>query len=343
MAGNGSGIPKSKIPTAFLLLFAVLFLAGKAAGGRMETVLAQGEPFPGEPQGRTADIVAKDLNFDGWDDLCIRKPYDGRGNVPYSCMLWNPQKERFEYSVTLYNVETDPEKQWISSRIRESDGRESVTFYRYDAENRLHMVRYLEENPSETEIFERLDLTYVEEGSIYVLPAIEGEENLNETMIAMAKQALTELYEWTGEKIDTACFQVSNMGGVVFALSPEDMEHSRIFCSRSFGADTEYNLSDYDKSISSLGVVSGRSAWYSPVSWRNLPENIDAMTDEDVVIWYFEHMPTAYREKVKTTYQRYEDMWTTQTRSGKWYEVMYNPALREVTEVTGPYSGIPMH
>ena len=123
MAGNGSGTLKSKIPTAFLLLFAALFLAGKAAGGGMETVLAQGEPFPGEPQGRTADIVAKDLNFDGWDDLCIRKPYDGRVNVPYSCMLWNPQKERFEYSVTLYNVETDPEMQWISSRIRESGGR----------------------------------------------------------------------------------------------------------------------------------------------------------------------------------------------------------------------------
>ena len=33
MAGNGFGILKRKMPAVFLLLFAALFLAGKAAGG----------------------------------------------------------------------------------------------------------------------------------------------------------------------------------------------------------------------------------------------------------------------------------------------------------------------
>lgn len=341
MTENLFNILKRKKPLFSLLLFIALLLAGRAGGG-MEAVAAP-EAFQENIQGRAADILVRDLNFDGWDDLCIRKPCDGRGNIPYSCMLWNQRKGRFEYSVTLYNVETDLEKQWISGRIHEASGQENVTYYRYDEDNRLHMVRYVEENASEDEIFGRFDLTYVEEGSIYILPPIKEEGNLNETMIAMAKQALRELYEWTGVKIDTACFQVSNMGGVTFSVSPEDMKHSRIFCSRFFGADTEYNLSDYDKSVSSLGVVSGRSAWYSPVNWKISPENIDAMTDEEVVIWYFEHMPMAHREKVKTTHKRYGDMWTTQTRSGKWYEVTYNPALREVSEITGPYPGIPTH
>lgn len=334
---------KGKKTAALPVLLTTLLLTGKAAGGEMEAVLASGRILPGGLQSTAADIVVKDLNFDGWDDMCIPKPRDGSGNIPYSCMLWNQESGRLEYSTTLYNVETDTENEWISSRIYQGERSCATTYYRYDDEDRLHMVRYVEENGSGDEIFERLDLTYVEEGSIYILPAIEEEGNLNRTMIAMARQALTELYQWTGEKVDTACFQVTDMGGVVFSVSPEDMKHSRIFCSRYFGADTEYNLSGYDKCISSLGVVSGRGAWYSPVLWKTQPENIDAMTDEEVVIWYFEHMPTAYRDKVKVTHKRFENMWTTQTRSGRWYEVIYNPQLREVAEVTGPYPSLPEH
>lgn len=147
----------------------------------------------------------------------------------------------------------------------------------------------------------------------------------------------------TGDKIDTACFQVNNLGGVTFALSAEDMEHSRIFFSRYFGTDTRYNLSGYDKSISSIGTVSGRRVWFSPMLFRVQPENMDAMTDEEVVIWYFERVPLAGGSKVESIDQHYEDMWTIQTEAGSWFEVIYNAELREVSEVVGPYPDYPVH
>ncbi|MDE6202311.1 MAG: hypothetical protein K2G19_02410 [Lachnospiraceae bacterium] len=296
-----------------------------------------------KPQWKGGGVRVADLNYDGWDDLYFQDKYDSEGNIPCHCMLWNQQSHRFEYSITLNNVETDPGNQWISCRNGREEGGHTVIYYRYDRENRLHMVRYVEKNPATDVVFGQLDLTYVEDGGAYTLEAVEDEGNLNLTMIAMAKQALKELYEWTGQKVDTACFQVSDLGGVVFGLSPEDIEHSRIFYSRYFGADTEYNLSGYDKSISSFDVCSARSAWYSPVLWNILPENIDSMADEEVVIWYFERMPGEDAGKVKSIEQRFVDMWTVQTEHGKWFEVVYDAGLREVFDITGPYPEYPVH
>ena len=295
------------------------------------------------PQIKGGGVRMMDLNYDGWDDLCFQGRYDGEGNIPCSCMLWNQQTHRFEYNITLNNVETDPENRWIYCRDGSEEGEHVITYYRYDAENRLHMARYVEKNPSAEAVFEQLDLSYVEDGGAYTLAAVEDGEGLNQTMIAMAKRALTELYQWTGEKVDTAYFQVSDLGGVVFALSPEDIKHSRIFYSRYFGVDTEYNLSGYDKSISSFDIYSARGVWYSPVLWNIFPQNIEGMTDEEIIIWYFERMPVADAGKVKTIEQRYEDMWTVHTEQDKWFEVIYNTQLREIFDVTGPYPEYPQH
>ena len=83
------------------------------------------------------------------------------------------------------------------------------------------------------------------------------------------------------EKVEAVYFQVSDLGGVTFAMSQEDMEHSRIFFSRYYGADTVYNLSGYEKMISSIYIESGRSVWYSPVLWQVTPDGLDGMTDEE--------------------------------------------------------------
>lgn len=291
---------------------------------------------------RADDVWTADLNFDGWEDLCIRGRSTDGLNVPCYCMLWKPQKQKFEYSVTLCNVETDPENQWIISQVAGTEGESFITYCRYDAEDRLHMVRYVEENRT-GETFEHLDLTYVDDEGPYTLQAIVDEERFNLTMVDMARQALSELYQWTGEKVDTACFQVSDLGGVVFSRTPEDMVHSRIFFSRYFGADTQYNLSGYDKSISSIGLSLGRRMWYSPVLWRVFPENKDAMTDEELISWYFERLPTSDDGRVKSIEERYEGMWTIQAESGRWFEVFYDKGLREVSDVTGPYPDIPEH
>ena len=159
----------------------------------------------------------------------------------------------------------------------------------------------------------------------------------------MAKQALTELYRWTGAKVDAACFQVTDMGGVAFGMTPEDIMHSRIFLDRQFGADTAYNLSNYEKSISSLHITSGRSAWYSPVLWHDFPDRMEGMTEEEIIIWYLERIPTVNGCRVKSVEKRYEDMWTIQTQDGDWFEVGYDVGLREITMVAGPYPDIPVH
>lgn len=284
-----------------------------------------------------------DLNFDGWDDLCLPIQHKGGEDVPYSCMIWDQEKHRYEKSVVLYNIETDKENEWIISRAKEAEGRYSTIYCRYDENNQLHMIRCVEEDLSPDAVFEKLDLTYVDNDSIYSLLAIIDETELYRTLLAMAKQSLTELYQWTGEKVDTACFQVTDMGSVYFGVTPEDIEHSRTFFDRSFGVDTMYNLSNYEKSISSIRVVSGRSVWYSPVLWRVFPPELDEMTDEEIIVWYFENSPFTRESKVKSVEKRYEDMWTIQTKEGAWYEVVYDVQLREVNSIYGPYPEYPIH
>ena len=328
---------------AVVFFAAVLTGSGKEQSERQAGLGADREqelsrlpsPFTAE------DAYRVDLNFDGWDDLCILERSTDGINIPCRCMLWNPRKNKFEYSVTLSNVETDPEHQWIESRVAGAYGEAVITFWRYDGQNQLHMVRYVEENPSGE--FTHLDLTYIEDGGPYTLMAMIDEEGFDLTMVEMAKQALSELYQWTGEKVETACFQVSDVGGVVFSQTPEDMAHSRIFFSRYFGADTQYNLSGYEKSISSIGISLGRRFWFSPVFWRYCPENADAMTDEEVIVWYFERLPTSDHGRVKSIEERFEGMWTIRSESGLWFEVFYDKELREVCDVTGPYPERPEH
>lgn len=293
---------------------------------------------------KSGQNLVLDLNFDGYDDLCLPGQYSGGENMPYYCMLWNQQTHEYEKNVMLYNVDTDKENEWITSRVKAENGCYSTTYYRYDKGNQLHMVRYVEEDVSPDAVFGKLDLTYVEdEDSIYMLPAIVDETDFHRTLFAMAKHALMELYQWTGEKVDTACFTVSNMGDVFFGVTPEDIRHSRTFYDRAFGSDTDYNLSNYDKSISSMYVLSGRSVWYSPVLWRIFPDGINEMTDEEIIIWYLEKCPLARNSKVKSVEKRYEDMWTIQTEAGVWFEVAYDVKLKEVTHIYGPYPDYPVH
>lgn len=301
------------------------------------------EPMAVESMYRDGGILTLDLNFDGWNDLCFQG-WQTNANIPYYCMLWNPEKNRYEYSAKLCNVEVNEEEQWIIEGTRVGGGQYSTTYYRYDKNNQLHMVKYVEENLSPDALFENWELVYVEdEESEYVLPAVVDERELQGTLIAMAKQALTELYRWTGEKVDTACFQVSDMGGVSFGMTPEDLRHSRTFYDRYFGVDTKYNLSNYEKSISSMYITSGRSVWYSPVFWNVFPDKMNEMTEEEIIIWYFERGFLADNYKVESIEKRYEDMWTLQTRSGVWFEVVYDVSLGEVTMVTGPYYEYPVH
>lgn len=289
------------------------------------------------------DSLVLDLNFDGYDDLCLPGLYSGGENVPYYCMIWNEERHQYEKSVMLYNIETDEENRWISCRVKVQEGIYGVTYYRYDEENRLHMVRYVEENDSPDAVFGRLDLKYVEDDGPYTLPAIVDETDLCPVLTAMGKQALMELYRWTGEKVSTACFQVTDMGSVYFSMTPEDMAHSRTFYNRDFGTDTAYNLSGYDKMISSMYISSARSVWYSPVLWKAAPAGINEMTTEEIITWYLERTPLIENCRVRKIEKNYEDIWTVETESGVWFEVFYDTGLKEIASVSGPYPDYPVH
>ena len=319
-------VPK-KSAGAYLMLFIVIpFILAAAFTGREKTVEAkQTEPKEVEigtetdsavpeqetdlmlPNEAEENTVEADEPFDQWKFIPVQElSYDG--------MLVNEQK----------------------------DGVRAVVYCRYDEENHLHMVRYTEENPSEDAIFGKMDLTYVEDDGMYTMQAMV-DDGFYLTAVAMAKQALTELYQWTGEKVDTAYFQVSNVGGVTFTVTADDMKHSRIFFSRYFGADTEYSISEYNNIISSITVTSGRAVWYSPILWRYFPYDMESMTDEEVIIWYVERLPYMEGDEVVSIEKRYEDMWTIHMASDRWFEVIYNKTLREVYDVTGPYSHYPEH
>lgn len=264
-----------------------------------------------------------------------RQEEDIGSNVPME------RQEESIASISEAELAYDEESRLFFRRIREGE-LYSTIYYRYGEDDQLHMVRYVAENLSKGAVFAKLDLTYVEDG-FYTLAAVADETELCHTLISMAKQSLAELYQWTGEKVETASFQVTDMGSVYFGMTPEDIRRSRIFYSRSFGTDTAYNLSNYDKSISSMYVTSGRSVWYSPVLWRVFPENPEEMTQEEIIAWYLERTPLAQEIKVKRMERSFGDTWTVQTQNDLWFEVGYDAGLKEVTDVTGPYPEIPVH
>lgn len=333
-------VPK-KSAGAYLLLFMVTPIVLAAAfTGREKTAEAkqanQEEAKQEETEQEEAEQIETEIGTE--TDIAASEP-----RADFILPDADESSDRWKYIPLQAQNEEDGAASYDGMFVNEQkDGARAVIYCRYDEENSLHMVRYTEENPSSDAVFEKMDLTYVEDDGMYTMQATV-DDDFYLTAIAMAKQALTELYQWTGEKVDTAYFQVSNIGGVAFTVTADDMKHSRVFFSRYFGADTDYNISGYDNLISSITIASGRAVWYSPVLWRYFPYAVESMTDEEVIIWYVERMPVIDGDKVVSIEKRYEDMWTIQTESGSWFEVVYNRALREVYDVTGPYYQYPEH
>lgn len=291
---------------------------------------------------RNGGIFMMDLNFDGYDDLCL--PVDsGSENVPHYCFLWNPEEKQFQYSYMIPNVRADEATHLVESRTSDGGGVYSKKYYSFDEENRLHLVRYVEENQSKDAIFPVLDLTYCE--TTYCLPAVDewdyGTEYggaLTERMVYWAKQALTELYEWSGTKIDTVCFAVTEYGGVSFGNTREDLKASRNFYDRRYGAE-----GGFVNCIASMDLVTERVVWFSPVTQWNVPEELGSMTDMQVVEWYFARSPLAKGEELDTIEESFENVYVIGAKSGNYYELTLDVTTREVDSVYGPYESYPAH
>ena len=287
-------------------------------------------------------IILADLNFDGYQDICLQGKTDG-ANIPYYCFLWNPDEACFEPAYMIPNVQADREAQWIVSATREADGRDSVKYYRFDNDNLLHMVRYTEKNESPGAVFSSLDLTYCE--TSYSLPAVDEWDlgtvyggALTERMVTWAKQALTELYEWTGTKLDTAYFSVTSFGDFSFGQNAGDLQASRTFYSRCYG-----DAAGFESVIRHMVLFTEREVWYSPVTQWKVPEDKDKMTDRQLVEWYFERSALTEGE-VADSVQKTDDMdYVIRTESGLYYELTLEASTREVNQVYGPYEEFPVH
>ncbi|HBA49336.1 MAG TPA: hypothetical protein DCZ91_16390 [Lachnospiraceae bacterium] len=287
-------------------------------------------------------ILAVDLNFDGYQDFCLRGKGDG-DNIPYYCYLWNPEEEQFEPGYMVPNICLDEEGKLIESATIDGDYVRSVKFYRFDGDNTLHMTRYVEENHSQDAVLPALDLTYCETG--YSLPAVDEWDYgtryggaLTERFILLAKDALTELYEWSGTRLETVSFSVMSGGEVVFGNTSKDVAASRVFYSRCYG-----ERAGFEKWIPNMLLSTERVVWYSPVTQWNVPENLAQMTDEEVILWYFARSAVAEGEAAETIERSYEDSYVVKTESGNYYEIDLEPSTREVCRFYGPYDKYPVH
>ncbi|MCI8801203.1 MAG: hypothetical protein HFH88_15535 [Lachnospiraceae bacterium] len=290
-------------------------------------------------------ILVADLNFDGYQDFCLQGAQEGNQsrNVPYYCYLWNQEESRFEPAYMIPNVGVDGKEKLLVSTTDDGNGIISTKYYRFDDTNCLHMVRYVEENQASDAVFPTLDLTYVE--TAYTLPAVDEWDNgtvyggaLTERFVQGAKQALTELYEWSGTKIDTVCFSTSAYGDFMFGQKPEDIRASRTFYSRVYGSSA-----GFEECIESMNLATDRTVWYSPVTQRKVPEQMDEMSDEQLAEWYFGRSALAEGEAAASVRQMTQGEYIVETESGHYYAIYLQPATREMDYIAGPYDGYPNH
>lgn len=294
-----------------------------------------------EDWGGEGSILVTDLNFDGYEDFCLRS-WTGGKNMSYYCYLWDEKEERFDYTCMLPNVEADESEKLVVSTVTLDNGHYAVKAYRFDDANLLHLVRYAEQDMRPDALFEELELNYVE--MPYALPAVDGWDagiyggGLQETMIQWAKQALSELYDFSGTKLESCCFTVTEFGEFVFARTKEDMEAGRTFYSRCYGAQAGFL-----DCIPSMNLATAQSVWYSPVRQYVIPDNRERMTAAEIVSWYLERSALAEGETTEAVEETFEGNYVVGMKSGKYYELTYDAASKTVSAIDGPYEGYPQH
>lgn len=306
------------------------------------------EKFPTKESGKsvaellTGGILVADLNFDGYQDFGLQGRSETE-NVPFYCFLWDPEKGKFEPASMIPNLQVDEQAGMLVSKTSDGDGVQSVKYYSFDENRTLHMVRYVETNPSLDAVFPVLDLTYCEVP--YGLPAVDEWDYgtryggaLTQRFVYWAKQALTELYEWSGTKLDQVCFTITEFGDLYFGNSPEDVRASRTFYNRCYGEQAGFEFC-----IPSMTLATERVVWYSPVIQWRVPENLAQMTDEEVALWYFDRSGLAEGEKAETIELSDEGSYIIKTRAGNYYTISLQGSTREVHDIYGPYEGYPYH
>lgn len=298
---------------------------------------------------RAGNLLVADLDFDGNEDFCIQGWIPGRGNIPYYCYFWNEDKGQFVYGGCLTNVEPDEDSKCIRSTVH-MEGGYDITYYRYE-DGALVPERYRKEDLSSHAVFGHLDLAYVETDY-----SMDKADYVNDAphIFRLAEQALTELYQMTGTKVEQACFTATEFGDFYFTLSEDELKAGMSYYDRCYGAQE-----GFEECITSICITDGQEGYWldaSPVEYLVRPPDQDAMTDTEMVQWYFENSPLAQIKQrqlgstvlktgdtVASIEETFEGNYIIRTKSGKYYELTYNKDTRRVHTYYGPYDSFPAH
>ncbi len=259
-----------------------------------------------------------DLNFDGAEDICLAEDY-GVPDIPYSCYVWDKERQAFCYAGKIYNVDVDLETKRImgtttlgngvyvtcyyhltgSSGASEADTGTTGAGERQESESgglRLVLEGYdLEDLSPEAEL-DRLSLTYTE--TDYSLPAVddwdyEGHEGvLHDRIVFWSYQALLELYRWTGVKTERACVTVTEDGTFYFGDTAEELKREDYFYSRAYSVLEAGWTARYGAPAVSRMILDPER---DPRAGVRIPEpdNLAEMSDKEIVGWYFERWSQA--------------------------------------------------
>lgn len=298
-------------------------------------------------------ILVTDLNFDGVQDFCIQA-WTGSHNTPYYCFVRDAKLQKFVYVGMIANVETDEAKRRIISSTVDGGGQYSTSYYYLDEENRLVLERWTMEDLSPTAEFESLDLTYVQ--TSYSLPALDDYEDnhimdgLHSSMIYWARQALSELYQWTGIKVDTAYFGINEFGDIYFSETAEGLVgREDYFYSRTAKVPAE-TKKFFPEGISHMILDPDWDLWRLSEA-HPIPENMEQMSDEEIVSWYFERWAKAAEngEEIESIEENMKDNtalrnFVIKAKSGNYYEITYySKDLTRLNYIFGPYPDYPTH
>ena len=150
----------------------------------------------------------------------------------------------------------------------------------------------------------------------------------------LARTAIRELYDLTGYQVESCVYECSDLGTFFFAGTPEDLSHSRIFYTRTFGEAQGYDA----LVIPSMDCADARRVWFSDVQQLALPEHTEQMSDQELAVWFLEHSAVYQGEEIART-DPLPESWTQRvyTTHGTFYEVTLEGGFIGVSSIYGPY------
>lgn len=179
--------------------------------------------------------------------------------------------------------------------------------------------------------YQRPEVTHVIQGEHpNFTPGLRPEEELD----MLARTALRELYDLTGYQVESCVYECVDLGTFYFGRTPEDLAHSRIFYTRTFGAEKGYD----PLVITSMDYAGAGRVWFSDVQQLALPEHAEEMDSGELAVWFLEHSAVYQGEKIDHTEPLLEP-WTEKvcTAEGTFYEIALEDGFIGVSSIYGPY------